>query len=45
MVSIYSNCELWSIIENLKQIYLFTKGAFELFTPGNCSPEGFKIKA
>ena len=44
-VSIYSDCEFWSMMENFKQMYLFANGAFVLFTPGNCSPEGFNITA
>ena len=45
MLSIYSGCELWSMIVNRKQIFLFANGAFALFTPGNCSPEGLNITA
>ena len=44
-VSKYSIVELESIIANFKQINLLDKGAFGLFTPGNCSPDGFNINA
>ena len=44
-VSKYSILELESIIENFKHISLLDKGALELLTPGNSSPDGFKINA
>ena len=44
-VSKYSIAASESRIENFKHINLLDKGALVLLTPGNSSPDGFKINA